>query len=170
MRLKVLSEIEDERLVKNIAEKISEIYGLETTVVKSKLKDVEKSYNRKRRQYNAEVLLEEIKFEKSYVLVVTDRDIYVPGLNFVFGYAPGPTGIVSIYRLNPLRMGGIYDFELLMARAVKEAVHEVGHMLGLRHCTTPCCVMNFSNSVREVDLKGFRPCENCIKKAISSTV
>lgn len=49
----------------------------------------------------------------------------------VLGYAEGRTCVLSTYR-----MGGRQD------RLGKAAVHEVGHLLGLGHCSTPGCLMN----------------------------
>ncbi|HIC98260.1 MAG TPA: matrixin family metalloprotease, partial [Pyrodictiaceae archaeon] len=39
------------------------------------------------------------------------------------------------------------DKELFKLRALKEAMHEIGHVLGLLHCTDKRCVMHFSNSI-----------------------
>jgi len=44
---------------------------------------------------------------------------------------------------------------------VKEAVHEVGHTLGLAHCTNSSCVMFFSNSILDTDRKKSAFCEKC---------
>ncbi|HET6437289.1 MAG TPA: peptidase M54, partial [Anaeromyxobacter sp.] len=43
----------------------------------------------------------------------------------------------------------------------KEAVHELGHCFGLRHCQSPGCVMGRSSSVHEVDEKGHGLCVDC---------
>ena len=53
---------------------------------------------------------------------VTSHDLYVEGLNFVFGLAdnPGKAALISLYRLHA---GG--EEPLFRARAVKEAVHEL---------------------------------------------
>ncbi|MDW8083933.1 MAG: archaemetzincin family Zn-dependent metalloprotease [Candidatus Caldarchaeum sp.] len=163
-----MNEFPDQSIAKAAAEKISQVYGVETSMVNTKIDNFEHYYDKKRRQYDVVALLSHIKPEENYLLLLTDRDIFVPGLNFVFGYAPGRVAVVSVYRLDPLRTEGRVDDQLLRRRVVKEAVHEVGHMLGLRHCSTPGCVMNFSNSVWDVDLKGETPCEKCMKKVIFS--
>jgi len=33
--------------------------------------------------------------------------------------------------------------DLLKDRAIKEAMHELGHVFGLEHCSNPRCVMHF---------------------------
>jgi archaemetzincin len=97
------------------------------------------------------------------VLGVTNKDLYAEPLNFVFGQASlnGRIAIVSVCRLDPTFYGQPADKDLFTQRAVKEAVHEVGHMLGFRHCADPVCVMHFSNSINEVDSKSAKLCWKC---------
>ncbi|NGZ97200.1 MAG: archemetzincin [Nitrospira sp. WS110] len=120
------------------------------------------SYNPQRRQYNAEILLDRIRRAPGHcVLGVTSQDLYVEGLNFVFGLADisGKAAVISLHRL---RTGA--DDMLFRARAVKEAVHELGHTRGLRHCSNPRCVMAFSNSLADTDRKGKEFCSRCAQK------
>ena len=53
------------------------------------------------------------------------------------------------------------DSGLLVERSVKEAVHEIGHTLGLVHCRDPLCVMFFSSSFDDTDCKRSAFCERC---------
>jgi archaemetzincin len=87
------------------------------------------------------------------VVLIISKDVYVQGLNFVFGIASKGLGaIVSVYRLEN-------DPEFVE----KEITHELGHVFGLRHCFLPC-VMTFSNSVWEARLKSGTFCEKCRKE------
>jgi archaemetzincin len=121
------------------------------------------AYDRARGQYRAERLLAAAReFDGRRVLGVTARDIYAEGLNFAFGIAdsPGRAAVISLFRL---RIGA--DDLTSRGRAVKEAVHELGHTLGLRHCDDPRCVMHFSNSLVDTDRKASRLCERCLLQA-----
>lgn len=92
------------------------------------------------------------------LLGVTDVDLFIPVLTFVFGEAQlgGGAALVSLARLTEAA-----DPARLAARLCKEAVHEVGHTYGLVHCAVPACVMSRSPGLTAVDLKGDRLCADC---------
>jgi archaemetzincin len=95
------------------------------------------------------------------VLAITDRDLFIPILTYVFGEAQlsGAAAVVSTARLR--EDIELFGPRLLLERLAKEAVHELGHTFGLRHCGTPACVMGRSAGVRDVDEKGPLPCAEC---------
>jgi archaemetzincin len=127
-----------------------------------------KAYNQERNQvYSTYVLTKMVshveKRDVDRVLGVTELDLYVPGLNSVFGEArcPGNVALISDFRLNPEFYGESPNKQLFYERAVKEAVHEVGHTLGLLHCRNSSCIMFFSNSILDTDGKKSTFCEKC---------
>jgi archaemetzincin len=122
------------------------------------------AYNKFRNQYHSGMLLDFL--EKHYegrVLGISKEDMYTEGLNFVFGQAKikGKVVVVSICRLDPKFFHHPEDKELFERRVVKEAIHEVGHMLGLTHCNKKGCVMTFSNTIGDVDKKTQNLCDMC---------
>ncbi|MCD6089409.1 archaemetzincin family Zn-dependent metalloprotease [Candidatus Bathyarchaeota archaeon] len=133
------------------------------------------AYNVSRRQYLSEMILRDIRryaeehaSERplSRFLGVVDVDIYAPGLNFIFGEAEflGKAALISLYRLKPEFYGKPSNWSLFTHRAVKEAVHEIGHTLGLRHCSNPTCVMHFSLHIGMTDMKREDFCPLCRRR------
>jgi len=140
------------------------------TVVEEVLPVPQTAYNHSREQYHSSIILHEILnyAERSgemadRILGVTEVDLYVPGMNFIFGEAqcPGRAAIISLQRLRPEFYGEPSDERLFLERSVKEALHEIGHTLGLGHCTNPLCVMFFSLHIGMTDRKQPRFCEKC---------
>ena len=127
------------------------------------------AFNKKRNQHNSSVILNEIRAlatkneEYHRVLGVSDIDIFASGLNYVFGeaYSPGKAALISLWRLKPEFYGENGSSNVFMLRTLKEAIHELAHTLGLQHCPRSFCVMHFSNSILDTDVKDWRHCKNC---------
>ncbi len=132
--------------------------------------ELENAFNPLRKQYLSTPVLLQLAKKKPkdalMVLGIFDGDLYADGLNFIFGQAEPSQGvaIISIYRLrNEFYFGGERP-SLLKIRALKEAVHEIGHLFGLSHCWEPSCVMFFSNSIFDTDRKSYYLCRSCESK------
>jgi len=131
------------------------------------LVDTDSLYSFERGQYYSTGFIEQSVCQTTQiegkVVLLTELDIYVPVLTFLFGEAQlnGKHSIVSVFRLHEEFYSGITNNELLYERTIKEVYHELGHNFGLIHCQDWDCVMHSSNSIEEVDLKGNTYCKNC---------
>jgi archaemetzincin len=99
----------------------------------------------------------------SRLLGVTERDLFVPVLSFVYGQAQlgGRVAVVSLARLRPEFHGLPPAPRELVRRAATEAVHEVGHTFGLVHCLDRRCPMSLSIDLPDLDRKTAGPCASC---------
>jgi len=127
------------------------------------------AFNKKRNQYLSTAILKAMMEKKEYatyekILGIIDHDLYVPKLNFVFGEASERAAIISLTRLRHEFYNLPKDEGLFRRRVLTEAVHELGHTYGLGHCGNPHCVMFFSNSLIDTDMKGPAFCQRCKSK------
>jgi len=96
------------------------------------------------------------------VVGITDVDLFIPILTFVYGEAQlgGTAAVVSTARL--LSDNGFRpDPVVLSSRLTKECLHELGHTFGLLHCSSPGCVMARSVNLVQVDAKEAALCHDC---------
>ena len=157
VRLVLLSELE-QGTVEEVVGRVSR--SLETEVSVSKNLRCDGGFDATRGQWLADAVIElcvkPYASPDGHTLGLTDRDLYVPRLNFVFGLASREEGaaVVSWHRL--AGEGAAFS-----TRIVKEVVHEVGHLEGLDHCPDDGCVMWFSNTLWETDRKRADFCPDC---------
>lgn len=132
--------------------------------------DVAFAFDSLRGQYHSTEILRRLMKQPAVetwrLLGVTEADLYIPILTYVFGEAQlGPssaaTALVSMHRLRQEFYGMPPDPSLLAERLLKESLHELGHTVGLRHCPDYRCVMSSSHSVENIDLKLAQFCRSC---------
>jgi len=158
------------KAVKHLKDRLPAVFPKTTCMVCEKILPIPReTFNPSRRQHHSSLILSKIrsltlKHRTNILLGVTEADLYVPGLNFVFGEAecPGKVALISLRRLRPTFYGQPDNEALFLERTLKEAVHEIGHVLGLRHCENFKCIMFFSNSILDTDRKQLGFCERCI--------
>jgi len=78
---------------------------------------------------------------------VVDVDIQLPGAGSIFGCAAGRCAITTTSGLGRNAWMNV-------------AMHEIGHILGLDHCTAECLMQPAGNE-EEVDRRPFALCEQC---------
>ena len=127
----------------------------------------QEAYNEKRGQYYSSVILSKLELlkadDRERVLGITEEDLYVPTLNFVFGESDPESGVavISLFNLKQDYSGITPTETMYFERIFKESVHELGHTMNLNHCPNPKCVMYFSNTILDTDRKGVKFCDNC---------
>jgi len=161
-------------LLDDLAAALAHIFRISCHVQDDRSLDPEFAFDERRGQYHATSILHRIHEgepdREVRVIGVTRHDLFVPILSFVFGEAElgGRCALVSIHRLDERFYGLPARQELLRDRLVKEAVHELGHTYGLRHCDDWRCVMTSSHAVDRLDIKGRDFCPACRRAANGS--
>lgn len=120
------------------------------------------AYVKKRNQYLASAFFGACRDEPGdRVLAITAADLFAEHFRFVFGYGTmyDRYAVVSTAHLGPAPHSRVLE------RIVKEAVHELGHTLGLDHDPDPSCVMHFSLDLEDTDRKGREFCATCAPAA-----
>ncbi|MDZ7262718.1 MAG: archaemetzincin family Zn-dependent metalloprotease [candidate division KSB1 bacterium] len=161
-------QLSNDSLLLPLSERISATFHRETVIISLPI-DPSSTYEPSRNQYNSSLLLAQLVAMRPgnahRILGVTELDLYIPILTFVFGEAQfnGPAAVVSTHRLRNEFYGLARNDQVLQERFEKEAIHELGHTFGLVHCRDDLCVMSVSTYVENIDLKSCRLCQSCLK-------
>jgi archaemetzincin len=102
-------------------------------------------------------------------LGLIESDLCSPILSFVYGESQlgGKVALVSLHRLfakNP---------EVTYQRIAKISLHEVGHLLGIRHCWKTTCLMKHSSGLESLDSLSIYFCSACeyeIKRRLNTLI
>ena len=156
----------DRNILEYLSAALSETIGARC-VVSNLTVDPSDAFNATRRQYNSTQILSKLleagTRNGGKLLGVTDVDLFIPVLTFVFGEAQldNQAALTSVHRLRQQFYGLPEDERLFFERCEKESLHELGHAFGLLHCREWECVMHSSNSIEQVDLKKNVLCDSC---------
>ena len=161
----------DGEALARIRESVTERFEMPAREIE--LPAIEFAYDPDRRQHQSIAVLEMLASaypaDLGKLVGVTERDLFVPVLTFVFGQAQlnGRIAVVSLARLRQEFYGLPENREVFLERVVKEALHETGHMFGMVHCAGGSCAMSLATNVRHIDRKrsGFCPsCEGLLRR------
>jgi archaemetzincin len=153
----------DGRVLNAVRSVIERTFGRSVHVWSGRDRPAE-AFDARRQQHSStrilQWLVERRPDEAHKVLALTDVDLFIPILTFVFGEAQlnGRAAVVSTARLGE---PGLPDPRVVLERLAKESVHEIGHCFGLVHCDVPGCVMGRSSNARDVDRKRGEFCTTC---------
>jgi archaemetzincin len=124
--------------------------------------DLDALLDRQRGQLDARALLQRLPPAAPgvHLLALVEVDLFLPVLTYVLGASElgRRRSVLSLARLVPPDAGP----GLLLYRASVEAVHELGHGLGLVHCAVPACPMHRTLWPEAIDLKQPLPCPSCL--------
>jgi archaemetzincin len=157
------------RTIEELGPALSQAFGIPWDVLPETL-DSTFALHAERQQYHSTEILarlqSQVRAECWRLVGITDDDLYIPILTFVFGEAQmsGPVAVVSTHRLHQEFYGLPQDDDLFRERVLKEALHEIGHTLGLRHCEDYRCAMAGAHGVEWIDLKEAALCPECQSK------
>jgi archaemetzincin len=156
-------------IAKTLKDSVGRIFGCPIEIG-SGLCDLAPTHDPTRNQYISSNLLALLRKPQrnERVVGITEADLFIPRLDYVFGEAEPSSGraIVSLCRLRQEYYGLAADEAVFYDRAVKEIVHELGHTFGLGHCPDSRCVMHFSNGLADTDLKEAQFCTRCRPRII----
>ena len=168
----------DKHIVDDIISGLQSTYGADILQLPQKPMYQEAFVNIKSPRYRADSLLKFLKRDMpakaDYILGITSRDISTTKYElfplvikkpaskyrdwgvFGLGSCPGKSCMVSTFRVKT------EDRQLGSERMQKIAIHEVGHNLGLKHCSDKSCVMTDAvESVATVDNALKKLCNKC---------
>ncbi len=154
---------EDEALMTVVGEHVERTFGM--PVVRRRAEPPpDTAFDPRRRQWASSKMLSWLAERRpenaSKILGVTDADLFIPILTFVFGEAQlgGAAAVVSTARL--ATDGSGRRREVVARRLRTECVHELGHTFGLIHCDGSCAMAR-SPGLPEVDAKKEYLCPEC---------
>ncbi|HVE41996.1 MAG TPA: archaemetzincin [Planctomycetota bacterium] len=129
----------------------------------------EQTFHAERSQYDSshiiDLLSKQVPPDALVFIGITDKDLFSPGLNFVFGEASlqRRCGVYSLTRYET------EDLPLFTRRSLGLVAHESGHILSIEHCVTYSCVMQGANSLEESDRHPLHLCPVDLRKVLWNT-
>ncbi|MBT1696056.1 archaemetzincin [Fulvivirgaceae bacterium PWU4] len=170
----------DRSLTDTVLNALANAYEAKVYVLDHKPLPEEAFINVKSPRYRADKLIAIMKMQKpdslDYIISLTDKDISTTKWDYLgrikepeskysdwgvfgLGYRPGPSCIVSTYRLKNT------DQRKFIERLKKVAIHELGHNLGLDHCESELCVMRDAvETIKTIDRVDPKLCGQCKKR------
>jgi archaemetzincin len=154
--------------VKTLCKVVEDAFSV-NVIFRKGILDIGLAYDSMRGQYSSNILLSLLKkvtgtnYANDKFMVITDLDLFVPILTYVFGEAEfnGNFGVVSSHRLHHEYYGLRENEFLLQTRIQKETIHGLGHNFGMLHCSNSKCVMHSSTYVEDIDNKDVLFCDSC---------
>ena len=127
------------------------------------------AYDRERAQYNAQKIADagadkvRLAVTNERALVIIDKDIFVPGSDYLYGFADAKNGVavVSLTRLGKEFSGVKPDRKVLIGRALKTALRELGLSWKMEKCPSAKCPLSLPAGVADIDKMRDSYCYKC---------
>ncbi len=157
----------DTKLKAALLQNIATTYHCTVTEIKGIAVLPAAAYYKPRNRYRAPVLLTYLNTYSGYdnVIGITTKDISTTNKGIYdwgvmgLGNCPGKSCVISTFRMRTPNRALFND------RFIKVALHELGHTMGLPHCTfSKTCFMEAAEgSIKNVDRETRSLCTNCKK-------
>lgn len=156
----------NQEYVNYIKKSVESFYGY-SCIIKPKLSLSKDILAASKTRYEAGKILKKYNSIQN-LLLITEKDIahrksskFPEWGIFGLGYRPGTTCVISTFRLKK----NVSKAKLL-DRLKKVALHEIGHNLGLEHCTKnkKCMMTSASETITQVDREKIWFCSKCWKQ------
>jgi archaemetzincin len=164
--LQPLGKVQKDYLL-TVTSAVKEFYGYDC-VIKPPINFSNDILAPSKTRYEASKILSKYQSPQN-VLILTEKDITINNEQrkskewgvLGLGRRPGTICVVSTFRMKTNATSA-----KIKERLKKVALHEIGHNLGLVHCTNnPECMMNSANgTIHQVDREKIWMCEVCSKK------
>jgi archaemetzincin len=149
-----------------IAAYVGAYFHLEADVLKAQPIPMD-AFDAARMQYDAGLILNRLEKEEfqgyEKIIAVLSSDLFVPVFTHVIGEArqDGRCALISLFRMQEEVPAGKQATSLLLERCAKAALHEIGHLFNLIHCSDPLCLMHMADNACELDQRSFNLCRYC---------
>jgi archaemetzincin len=141
-------------------EPLRSVLGVEAFISRTQMEVPVFAFNKERKQYNTTSILRRVVTMKepraSYIIGVTDVDLFQPETNFVYGESDRETrvGLFSLFRLKG-------DGDSWKRRTYIQALHLMAHLLGLSICEDARCAMYLATTITDAERRQMQLCSNC---------
>ncbi len=148
--------------VNEVKKTLESFYGVKA-IIKSRLEFSDDILSPSKTRYDASKILHKYN-SNDVLLILTEKDItHKKGKNpewgiFGLGFCPGKTCVISTFRLYKNA-----NQDKMIERLSKVAVHEIGHNMGLGHCTNDdkCLMNDAGGTIKQVDNERIWFCDRC---------
>lgn len=149
-----------------VKKSVKDFYGY-NCIIKTEIDLTNDILSGSKTRYDANKILEKYNSNSNLVLI-TEKDIaykkssqYPEWGVFGLGLRPGKVCVISTFRLRKN-----VTKEQMLVRLKKVALHEIGHNLGLSHCTNhrECMMNDADGTIKQVDKERIWFCEKCWDK------